>query len=238
MNGQPGNSTADIYKAVKQMILSHRLPAGSKISQLELSEQLSISRTPVVKALHKLESEGLVDNVPNRGFFVHQLTLQELLDLFLLRQSFDELIIGNIVLTISSDEVSRLRELFAPFIGCDWTHENVSAYYEADKAFHNSLMELCENSLVKRIDDHFQIYGRTYRAGLVREPAVTIVEHLEMLDALEQHDEDRAQEVMRMHTENSIRMLRGTIRRLNRLGHDGKNLRINDDVSEVISLAD
>ena len=100
-NDTARRTTAWVYERVRTMILQNEFPAGIKINQNAVAKQLGTSRTPVANALHKLETEGLVDSIPQTGFFAHHLTARELLDLFALREALDGMIIPELARTIT-----------------------------------------------------------------------------------------------------------------------------------------
>ena len=73
------NQTLYAYEMLRQKILNQELEPGGKINQVEVAQEIGVSRTPVAKALSRLESEGLVDNASNHGFVVNETTVVELL---------------------------------------------------------------------------------------------------------------------------------------------------------------
>lgn len=63
------DSVVDLaYERIRSMVIEGEVPPGARLGQVELAEQLGISRTPVREALRRLTGEGLAEFVPNRGF--------------------------------------------------------------------------------------------------------------------------------------------------------------------------
>jgi DNA-binding GntR family transcriptional regulator len=63
------DSVVDLaYQRIRSMVIEGEIPPGARLGQVELAEQLGISRTPVREALRRLTGEGLAEFVPNRGF--------------------------------------------------------------------------------------------------------------------------------------------------------------------------
>jgi DNA-binding GntR family transcriptional regulator len=63
------DSVVDLaYVRIRSMVIEGEIPPGARLGQVELAEQLGISRTPVREALRRLTGEGLAEFVPNRGF--------------------------------------------------------------------------------------------------------------------------------------------------------------------------
>src|SRR4051794_13023573 len=67
------------YERIRELVLSGSVAPGAKLGQVELAEQLGISRTPVREALRRLSAEGLVEALPNRGFRTADLGLEAVL---------------------------------------------------------------------------------------------------------------------------------------------------------------
>ncbi|MES2980562.1 MAG: GntR family transcriptional regulator [Pseudomonadota bacterium] len=65
---------------LRQKILQGELPAGSRMVELELAAALKVSRTPIRIALGELEKEGLLEQLPTRGFRVRRFTVDEISD--------------------------------------------------------------------------------------------------------------------------------------------------------------
>jgi DNA-binding GntR family transcriptional regulator len=84
------DSVVDLaYQRIRSMVIEGEIPPGARLGQVELAEQLGISRTPVREALRRLTGEGLAEFVPNRGFraanpgldaVLHRLEVRSLLE--------------------------------------------------------------------------------------------------------------------------------------------------------------
>lgn len=219
------NSTLAIHKTLRQWIIHKKLKPGSKINQIELAEVFGVSRTPIVKALQRLETEGLIDNVYQKGYFVHQLTVKEILEIFALREALEVIVINDVVTIITDEQISKLEKLFAPFSKNDM---NIKEYWEADQIFHNTLIDLCRNELAKKINEMFQVLNRTYIGGLVRKPAETLVEHKRIIAALKTRNLEEATSAIIEHIYKTKKLLLEMNRRLEKLGIDPSKLPVQD----------
>jgi DNA-binding GntR family transcriptional regulator len=184
-----------------------------------MAETMRISRTPVVNALHKLESEGLVDNVPHTGFFVHQITVKEVLDLFALRQALEVIVVTELAETITESQVQKLKDFFSPFLGSQ-NMIDVERYRRADFKFHTTMLEMCGNKLAKRVNENFQILTRSLMAGLLRPPAQTLSEHMAIVEALAARDLARARDAVVAHNNGTRTLLQDMVLNLRRIGAD------------------
>ena len=208
-----------MYERVRRMILQNELPAGIKVNQNAVAKRMGISRTPVANALHKLETEGLVDGIPHTGFIVHHLTARELLDLFTLREALDGMIMPELAITITEKELAKLKAIFEPFVAKPESID-IEAYRDADMKFHGLIIEMSRNALARRVEYTFRAFSRSYTAGLLRTPAETLPEHVEIIDALAVHDVSRATAATREHTARTRVMLEKTVENMQKLGVD------------------
>jgi DNA-binding GntR family transcriptional regulator len=79
------------YEAIKEMIGEYRFQPGARINVERLTRELGVSRTPVWQAIMRLEQEGLLKNIANRGVYLIQLSLQESLYLYQVREVLESL---------------------------------------------------------------------------------------------------------------------------------------------------
>ncbi|MCL1795911.1 MAG: GntR family transcriptional regulator, partial [Clostridia bacterium] len=175
--------------------------------------------------------EGLVDNKPNYGFYIHVPTLREITELFMLRQSL-EMIAAMYAAEHGTDrQFDELETLFSDFIGAE--HIDKDQYFIADKEFHNRLVRMCNNRLMHKINESMQIMNRSFSVGLLRPPKETVVEHLNIVDALRSRNPDRAQDVTRAHTETTKRHLLNVNHQIRALGINSDTLPIRDAMERL-----
>ena len=86
-----GTKADDLALALEEAIVSGEIAPGTVLRQEQLSEQYSVSRTPVREALRRLAALGLVSFVPNRGVRVRTLSREELREAFLVRAELESL---------------------------------------------------------------------------------------------------------------------------------------------------
>ncbi len=82
---------AEAFHAIRRDILGGRLVPGSKLVEADLAARLGVSRNPIREAIGRLEQQGLVVSIPNRGTFIAQPSPEQALDLFMLRAYLEHL---------------------------------------------------------------------------------------------------------------------------------------------------
>lgn len=195
-----------VYDEVKQMIFDQTLIPGEKIVQEKLAEELGVSRSPLLKALQRLESELLVESIPRRGMTVKVISIQELIDVFECRSVLEGLSAKLAAQNITQKNITALRLCFAPFEGKDAI--DVSKYAKADRFFHNLIMKCSGNDVIPRLEVLTNVHLKAFQAGLFREPKETLPEHFAIIDALEKRNGNLAEKLMLNHIELSLEKLR------------------------------
>ncbi len=203
----------EVYKRLKSMILSRELAPGEQLKQEQVAAMLGVSRMPLHKAFQMLENEMLVENLPRRGFYVSEIDTVKLLDAFECREALEGVAARRAAACIAKGEIEFLRSLFTPFI--DENNIDTKKYFEADQEFHNSLLRFSGNQILKRFEIINNITAQTYQGGLLREPAETLPEHLEIIDAIERGDGVLAEKLIREHSVKTQELLRNKLIKIN-----------------------
>jgi DNA-binding GntR family transcriptional regulator len=146
------NLGSDVYSILWDRILARDLRAGEKLSDLRLSVELGVSRTPVREALHRLVQDGVVIYAPNRGFFVASFSAEDITEIFDLRAVLEALALRTMAATLEPDaytwarnELERVEALIAEAEDDDERHEAASAFLAVDQGFHQWLIEGSHN---------------------------------------------------------------------------------------------
>lgn len=184
--------------ALRAQILSGALSPGSQLVQEDVADRLGVSRIPVREALQLLASEGLVSHLPNRGYFVTELSVTDLQEVYRLRQLLEAEAIRTAVPALSDGDVTRLRALAAAVADA----RDLDTITSANRRFHFTLFEAAGlprlTRLLHQLWDSSQVYRALYfQQGANRQRVSG--EHAAMLDAIERRD---AEETVRLHDEH------------------------------------
>lgn len=80
-----------VFENLREAILEGKLKPGQRLMEVQLAEQLGVSRTPVREAIRKLELEGLVVMLPRKGAYVANMSLKDIMDVLEVRASLEGL---------------------------------------------------------------------------------------------------------------------------------------------------
>ena len=99
------------YDGIRMMLLKNEILPGRKISYRQLAEKLNMSLTPVIQALKRLEYQGLVRHEPNRGYFTEPMSLQEVQEIYEMREVLEISLLPDVVKNLDEVAIRRLRHL-------------------------------------------------------------------------------------------------------------------------------
>ena len=192
---------ARIAQQIRELISRGVLFPGVHLGQIELAERFETSRAPVREALKLLASEGTLNHDKNRGFFVAQLSSDEVRQLYRLR----ELVEGEVLATVVWPNPERLAQLAAQL-------DRVTALRADDKraewaaehrAYHQAIFDLSNQKLMVREVRRLWALTDRYRSLLfampredLRRPTGQLINERKMLEAIEQHDAKRLRKVV------------------------------------------
>jgi len=196
------NLELEVYDFIKSLILDRKYMPGDKISIDQIKADLGVSRTPIVIALKMLEKEMLIDTKPRRGHYVRTFTKKEIIDVLELREALEALGARRAARHITKSKMNELTEFFKD-IDIEGDPKALSAYAKEDQGFHEFIMEIAGGEVFSSVFKTYAIVIFTYHAdlpgGFVRHPRETIQEHLEMIEAICNRNEDKAERLMRRH---------------------------------------
>ena len=194
-----------IYEALKETIAGMNIYEGEgepRLDERQMSEDLGVSRTPVREAIARLEQEGLVRIVPRRGVFVARKTKQEIIEMIMVWAALESMAARLITLNATDAEIASLRELFATFVD-DKLQANIDEYSGKNIQFHQALLRLSKCQLLNSMTETLFIHMRSIRARTIGEnnrASRSIIDHMNIIEALERRDTDLAERLSRQHT--------------------------------------
>ncbi|HUC61992.1 MAG TPA: GntR family transcriptional regulator [Alphaproteobacteria bacterium] len=194
-----------IYDSLKQAITQMNIyaePGEPRLDERQLSLELGVSRTPIREAIARLEQEGLVRTVPRKGVFVVRKSKSEILDMITVWAALESMAARLVTERASDPEIATLREMFATFKG-DQLSAHIDEYSETNIAFHTALLRLSRCELLSSMAENLFIHMRAIRVKTIHEnhrAERSIIDHLNIIEALERRDTDLAERLVRQHS--------------------------------------
>lgn len=194
------------YSRIKKMIAEHRFSPGSRINVEELTRKFGASRTPIWEAIRKLEQEGLVRNVPNRGVFLVELTREAAVELYAVREVLEGMAARLAVKFVTDRTVARmeasLREQEKVV-----AEDNLVGYSRADFDFHAFVYSACGNTVLKEMLESLKNRARPLAMQITPILPELLEDHREIVRALRLRDPDLAEAAFRTHNRRVLALL-------------------------------
>lgn len=206
LKGRRGKSLTDqAYGELRHRILTGSMPPGFEMSELELADQLSMSKTPVREALGRLAVEGLVEAFPRRGYRVSSVTLKDMNDLFAIRAMLEGTAAALAAVNLSDAELDRLENL-ADTSYVRGENASVQIFVKANEDFHSAIARGSHNPrLYNLVVSHLEECGRFFYMGAqIRDVnPETTDDHHRIVAILRERDPEKARTAMVAHNENT-----------------------------------
>lgn len=207
---RPPTAQEAVLTELRAWIATGRLRPGEQILQDTLALELGVSRVPLREALKTLEAEGQVSYVAHRGYFVTELSLSDLLEVYRIREILEVEAVRQAVPLMTAEDVDRLEEAAADVRRAAGALD-VPAMATTNRRFHFALIGACAMPRLVRILhvlwDSTEVYRAVYFTDDANKERV-LTEHDELVAAVKAGDAEHALDVLMRHRQNAIAALR------------------------------
>ena len=196
-----------VYRILKASIIKGSLKPGEKILEVNIAEQLGVSRTPIREALRELAAEGFVRMEPNLGMVVVDFSLEELKEVLQTRRVLEGFAASVAAEKISKEEIKKLEEITEK-MGICISKNNLVTYSNLNAEFHSLILNICGNKRMMKIcvnlsdsEHRFRIRSLRSNPGRLK---YSLKEHQEIIEALKKKDTEQAERLSKKHIENVL----------------------------------
>ena len=198
-----------VCESLREAIRRGILKPGERIMEIQLAEELGVSRTPVREAIRKLELEGYVVMMPRRGTYVANMSIRDINEIFEIRTSLESLSNGLAAEHITDEELEHLQRLLV-IIGGYIKEGNMEKIVETDIEFHDLMYHAARNQRLVGIISNLRDQLTRFRTLSMSHPGrleATLEEHKAIVEAIANGDRRSASKAAERHMENSEKTL-------------------------------
>jgi GntR family transcriptional regulator, rspAB operon transcriptional repressor len=198
---------AQTYDFLRKSIVTLKLAPGVNLSESEIAEQLSISRTPVREAFIRLSEEGFVDIYPQYGTFVAPIRTKDVLHAQFVRVSLECALVRDLAGAARPETIEAIRSLVQKQKAAIRAGD-IEAFYSLDEAMHQAMSG--ELRPVWRFVEPAKMHVDRVRHLMLPKDIRArglVQEHERILSAIEAGDVDAAEAAMRDHLDGLVRGL-------------------------------
>lgn len=194
-----------VFNAIEDAILNGEYKDGESLSELKISSELGVSRTPVREALMRLENEGLVKNIPNKGAVVVGVTEKDIEDIYAIRIRIEGLAANLAASNINEDELRALEKI-ADLQEFYLYKNDIEQIFELDSDFHKIIYEASRSRPLRFMLTNFHNYikhARDISVNAQGRAEKTVAEHRAILEAIRKGDSLLAESLTAEHITNA-----------------------------------
>lgn len=192
-----------VLERLREDIADRTLAPGTQLRQERLAERYGVSRVPIREALKVLEAEGQVVHHPHRGYFVAELSVAELVEVYRLRELLEAEAIRAAVPLLSDADLDGIEELLERV---EAAQADLGALTAANRRFHFAIFEASDRPRLVRILHQLWDATEAYRALYFQQAASReriALEHRALMQALRARDAELAAGIQDEHRRNS-----------------------------------
>jgi DNA-binding GntR family transcriptional regulator len=211
----PGTIQQHALDGLRRAIVDGELRPGQRVNQEDVAERMGVSVAPVREALRVLEQEGQVTYRPRRGYFVTELRIGDLEEIYALRQVLEERAARHALPTLDDDALDRIA-LAAKDCADAAEAGDVAAELEANRRFHFAILESPDQVHAMRLIRLLWDSTEAYRALYYNSPderRAALDAHDRVVAAIGRRDPDRLVAELDAHRGRALEVLTAILAR-------------------------
>lgn len=199
-----------VFETLRDAIITQVLKPGERLMEIQLADEMGVSRTPVREAIRKLELEGLVVMVPRKGAYVAGVSMKDIHEVYEVRAALEMLAVSLAAERITDEELDALerqvlKESEAEASGA--TDENtIDNIVYIDTTFHDIIYQAAHNQRLVQFLNILQEQLQRFRAASLSRPGrskTALEEHKQIIEALAERNGDLASKLAKEHIDNA-----------------------------------
>lgn len=190
-----------IAEAIKRLIYTGELKPGERLNEAALALSMGTSRGPIREAIRMLAGSGMVTAVVNKGVYVRQISVREMLEIYELRALVFGFAAQRAIENLTDEHCVRFEELLA---GMDAAYDNGEGthYYELNLAFHALVLSLSNNQRAHQAYNDYVNDLHFFRRGYFNAPGnmrKSNQEHRLLYEAIASGNGNKAKTIAERH---------------------------------------
>lgn len=195
-----------VYEQLKMQILTGKITPGTRMMEVELADEMGVSRTPVREAIRKLEKEGLVIIEPRRGAYASDISVKDMVDTLEVREDLEGLAAQLAASRMTEEQIEELKQLTRGYSEAI-KNNDTEKMIQYDEAFHRHIVACSDNKTLIQLSETVQELALRFRYlyydDFSRYENMP-VEHKEIIEAITSGDGQKA----RLTADNHVKKLK------------------------------
>lgn len=204
-----GKTSDAVAEILREAILDGVLRPSTWLRESELARELSVSRTPVREALRRLSAEGLVVVTANQGAIVARITLEDILEIYAVRENLEGLAAQLAARHRSEEQIEQLEDVMSRMHDAAAAGSNPSELSRLNLEFHKIIRKASSNRLLDRfltqIEHSVRRFGRT-TYEIPEWVERSLEQHTQIVEAIKERNGEAAQQLATEHMRNARKL--------------------------------
>ena len=196
-----------VFETLRDAIIRQVLKPGERLMEIQLADEMGVSRTPVREAIRKLELEGLVVMVPRKGAYVAGVSMTDIHEVYEVRSALEMLAVTLAAERITDEELDALeRQVLRESEEESKKDGSLDNIIYIDSSFHDIIYQAAHNQRLVQFVNILQEQLQRFRAASLARPGrskTALEEHKKIVEALSERNGELAARLAREHIENA-----------------------------------
>jgi len=204
-----------VLDAIREAIINGTLKPRERLMEIQLADELGVSRTPIREALRKLELEGFIVMVPRKGAYVADISFKDIADIYEIRAALEGLAAGLAAERITDEELEEMERHLVEKADAI-SHQDMARLVEVDTKFHEAIYRSSRNERLLPIMNNLREQIQRFRATSLAYPGRmkrSLEEHRAIVEAIQARDAALARQLAHEHIENAEQSMIESIKR-------------------------
>ena len=192
-----GVSVRDVYDYVREKIINKSYFPGNRITEEELANELSTSRTTVRSAITNLKNDGFIEIIPNKGSYVSKPTIEDMYHVYEIRKVLELEAVKRAIQRIDAENIANMEQCIAEQEALEEDFR-MSRYVEINRRFHWEIVKAADNIYLEKFLG--ELFNKTAIFLIFYDRSVnnagSIKTHRDILNALKSGDESAARKAV------------------------------------------
>lgn len=190
-----------VYEQLKLQILTGKITPGTRMMEVELADEMGVSRTPIREAIRKLEKEGLVTIEPRRGAYASDISVKDMVDTLEVREDLEGLAAALAAERMTDEQMEELIQITRKYSEAI-SNSDTEKIISYDEQFHKHIVACSGNKTLIQLSETVQELALRFRYLFYDDFSRyenMPVEHRQILDAIKGGDADTARQTADNH---------------------------------------
>ncbi|KXZ38888.1 DNA-binding transcriptional regulator, GntR family [Alkalithermobacter thermoalcaliphilus JW-YL-7 = DSM 7308] len=208
-----------VFEHIREAILTGKLKPGQRLMEVQLAEQLGVSRTPVRETIRKLELEGLVVMIPRKGAYVADVSLKDIIEVLEIRSALEGLAASLAADRMSDEDIEKLEIISYQFKD-SLEKQNLQQIIEKDVEFHDLIFQSTNNQKLIQMNNSLREQVHRFRITYISDFDTSkdlLKEHKHIVEAIINRDSESAMKYAMHHIENAQNFIIERFRKKNKV---------------------